>query len=163
MTSQLRAKPPSESLTNMTLMMGVDHGNTAGFVHGGSIMKLVDEAAGVASMRHCRGRVVTAQVDSLSFLAPVHMGDVLSIVAHVTQAWTTSMEVEVEVNRENPRTGEGELTTRAYLTMVAVDKDGHPVSVPPILAETESELRDQRKAEARRSSRIELRSRLEMQ
>lgn len=163
MSSQLQPKPPADSLTTMTLMMGVDHGNTAGFVHGGSIMKLVDEAAGVASMRHCRGRVVTAQVDSLSFLAPVHMGDVLSIVAHVSQAWTTSMEVEVEVTRENPRTGDGELTTRAFLTMVAVDRDGHPVEVPPILAETEGELRDQRKAEARRSARMELRSQLELQ
>ena len=163
MSPKLQSKPPADSLTTMTLMMGVDHGNTAGFVHGGSIMKLVDEAAGVASMRHCRGRVVTAQVDSLSFLAPVHMGDVLSIVAHVTQAWTTSMEVEVEVTCENPRTGDGELTTRAFLTMVAVDRDGHPVEVPPILAETDAELRDQRKAEARRSARMELRSQLELQ
>lgn len=163
MTTGLPAKRPEESSTTMTLMMGVDHGNTAGFVHGGSIMKLVDEAAGVASMRHCRGRVVTAQVDSLSFLAPVHMGDVLSITAHVTQAWSTSMEVEVEVWRENPRTGDGELTTRAFLTMVAVDEQGRPVPVPPILAETERERRDQRQAETRRGARMELRSKLEAQ
>ena len=152
---------PGESLTNMTLMMGVGHGNTAGFVHGGSIMKLVDEAAGVSSMRHCRGRVVTAQVDSLSFLAPVHIGDLLSITAHVTEAWDTSMEVEVEVRRENPRTGENALTTRAFLTMVGVDEQGHPVAVPQILAETDSERRDQQMAQSRRAARMELRAHLE--
>ncbi len=161
MAEHLDPKRPGESLTNMTLMMGVEKANSVGFVHGGSIMKLVDEAAGVASMRHCQGRVVTAQVDSLSFLAPVHIGDLLALTAHVTEAWTTSMEVEVEVRREDPRTRQGELTTRAFLTMVAVDTDGHPVAVPPILAETESERRDQRKAQARRAARMDLRSHLE--
>ena len=161
MTSELDPKRPGESLTNMTLMMGVEKANSVGFVHGGSIMKLVDEAAGVASMRHCQGRVVTAQVDSLSFLTPVHIGDLVSLTAHVTEAWTTSMEVEVEVRREDPRTGHGELTTRAFLTMVAVDTDGNPVSVPAVLVETEHERRDQAMAQARRASRMDLRSQLE--
>lgn len=159
--SSLPGKRSGESLTNMTLMMGVDRANSAGFVHGGSIMKLVDEAAGVASMRHCRGRVVTAHVDSLSFEAPVHIGDLISITAYVTQAWNSSMEVEVEVRREDPRTGDGERTTRAHLTMVAVDDFGRPAQVPPILAETELERRNQRRAEARREARMALRAHLE--
>lgn len=155
----MEARAPGQSLTTMTMMMGVDHANTAGFVHGGWIMKLVDEAAGVAGMRHCSGRVVTAQVDSLSFEAPVHIGDLVTLSAIVTQAWNTSMEVEVEVRREHPQTREGGLTTRAYLTMVCVDELGHPRPVPPLLVSTEAERRRQDAAEARREARIALRDR----
>jgi len=157
----VKAKTPSESATEMTLMMGVEQANVAGFVHGGSIMKLVDTAAGVAAMRHAKGRVVTAQVDSLSFLAPVHIGDLLTIEAVITQAWRTSMEVEVTVTREVPWTGEGGLTTRAHLTMVAVDEDGSPVPVPPLDALTPEEQRRQYQAEVRRADRIRLRDQLE--
>lgn len=157
----MQATPPDASLTTMTNLMGVGHANTAGFVHGGEIMKMVDNAAGVAAMRHARGRVVTAHVDSLSFLAPVHIGDLLSITAQVTQAWTTSMEVEVIVHRENPQTGEGELTTQAHLTMVAVDLQGAPVPVPHLAVSTDEERRRQKGAEARRAARISLREQLE--
>lgn len=157
----MKGRPPSASLTTMTNLMGVGHANTAGFVHGGEIMKMVDNAAGVAGMRHARGRVVTAQVDSLSFLAPVHIGDLLSITALVTQAWTSSMEVEVTVRREDPQTGDGELTTQAHLTMVAVDADGHPVAVPPLEVATEVERRRQKQAEARRAARIAFRVEME--
>ncbi len=157
----MNAKTPSDSATEMTLMMGVEQANVAGFVHGGSIMKLVDTAAGVAAMRHAKGRVVTAQVDSLSFLAPVHIGDLLTIEALITQAWRTSMEVEVTVTREVPWTGEGGLTTRAHLTMVAVDGDGRPVPIPPLDAMTEAEQRRQHQAEVRRADRIRLRDQLE--
>lgn len=157
----MEGKTPSESSTEMTLMMGVEQANVAGFVHGGSIMKLVDTAAGVAAMRHAKGRVVTAHVDSLSFLAPVHIGDLLTLEAVITQAWQTSMEVEVTVTREVPWTGEGELTTRAHLTMVAVDGDGRPVPVPPLSAETDIERRRQQQAEIRRAERIRLRDQLE--
>lgn len=149
-------KPPGQSLTTMTLVMDVERANSAGFVHGGEIMKLVDTAAGVTAMRHARGRVVTAHVDSLSFLAPVHIGDLVSLTAIVTQAWRTSMEVEVSVTREDPTTGDGELTTTAYLTMVAVDDAGSPVPVPQVEALSEAERRRQGQAEARRRSRFEL-------
>ncbi|MDH3307460.1 MAG: acyl-CoA thioesterase [Acidimicrobiia bacterium] len=153
----MEARRPGQSLTTMTLMMGVEHANTAGFVHGGWIMKLVDEAAGVTGMRHCNDRVVTAQVDNLSFEAPVHIGDLVTLTAIVTQAWRTSMEVEVEVRRENPRTGEGGMTTRAFLTMVCVDEAGRPRPVPQLLVETEIERRRQQGAEARRQARVALR------
>lgn len=156
MSDTSSANPPGQSLTTMTMLMGVERANSAGFVHGGEIMKLVDSAAGVTAMRHARGRVVTAHVDSLSFHAPVHIGDLVSLTAIVTQAWRTSLEVEVSVTREDPRSGEGELTTTAYLTMVAVDESGSPIPVPQIEALSEAELRRQAQAEARRESRFAL-------
>ncbi len=155
------AKKPTESLTTMAQVMQITDANTDGFVHGGSIMKLVDSAAGVASMRHAQRRVVTAQVDSLTFHAPVHIGDVLSLTACVTQAWNSSMEVEVTVHREDPVTGDQDHTTTAYLTMVALDEHGRPVAVPGVAPDTVEETRRQREAETRRQSRIQLRQDLE--
>jgi acyl-CoA hydrolase len=124
-------------------------------------MKLVDTSAGVASMRHSNGRVVTVEVDSLTFLAPVHIGDLVTLTAIVTQAWRSSMEVEVRVWREDPRVGQREQTTTAYLTMVAVDEHGRPVPVPPLKAETEEDARRQREADVRREERMRIRKRLE--
>jgi acyl-CoA hydrolase len=155
------AKTPAESLTTMAQVMQITDANTAGFVHGGSIMKLVDSAAGVAAMRHAQRRVVTAQVDSLSFHAPVHIGDVLSLTACVTQAWRSSMEIEVTVYREDPITADQDHTTTAYLTMVALDENGRPVAVPRVNPETDEEQRRQREAETRRRARIRLRQDLE--
>jgi len=154
-------KHPSESLTTMAQVMQITDANTAGFVHGGSIMKLVDSAAGVAAMRHAQRRVVTAQVDSLTFHAPVYIGDVLSLTACVTQAWNTSMEVEVTVHREDPVTGGRDHTTTAYVTMVGLDEHGRPVGVPAVAPDTDEERRRQREAEARRQARIQLRQDLE--
>ena len=147
-------KLPAESVTTMAQVMQITDANTAGFVHGGSIMKLVDSAAGVAAMRHAQRRVVTAQVDSLTFHAPVHIGDVLSLTACVTQAWKTSMEVQVTVYREDPVTGDTDHTTTAYLTMVGLDEHGRPTRVPAVAPGTGEERRRQREAEARRQARI---------
>ena len=158
----MEPKTPSESVSTMTLVMQLAHANSAGFIHGGEIMKLVDTSAGVASMRHSNGRVVTVEVDSLTFLAPVHIGDLVTLTAIVTQAWRSSMEVEVCVWREDPRVGEREQTTTAYLTMVAVDEHGRPVPVPPLKAETEEDARRQREADVRREERMRIRKRLEM-
>lgn len=153
----MRAKTPEESATQMTLLMGPSDANIAGNVHGGVIMRLVDTAAGVAAMRHVRGRVVTAQVDSLSFDAPVHVGDMLTISAVITQVWRSSMEVEVTVRRENPISGEGNLTTRAHLTLVGVDDDERPVEAPPLEARSPEARARQQAAEVRRAARIRLR------
>lgn len=153
----MEAKTPAESATQMTLLMGPSDANIAGNVHGGVIMRLVDTAAGVAAMRHVRGRVVTAHVDSLSFEAPVHVGDMLTIAAVITQVWRTSMEVEVTVHRENPISGEGNLTTRAHLTLVGVDDDERPMNVPPLDVDTDEARRRQQAAEVRREARIRLR------
>ncbi len=157
----MEPKTPSESVSTMTLVMQLAHANSAGFIHGGEIMKLVDTSAGVASMRHSNGRVVTVEVDSLTFLAPVHIGDLVTLTAIVTQAWRSSMEVEVRVWREDPRVGQREQTTTAYLTMVAVDEHGRPVPVPPLKAETEEDARRQREADVRREERMRIRKRLE--
>ncbi|HSR46077.1 MAG TPA: acyl-CoA thioesterase [Acidimicrobiia bacterium] len=156
----MEGKTPAESASTVTLVMQLIHANSAGFIHGGEIMKLVDTTAGVASMRHGNSRVVTVEVDSLTFLAPVHIGDLVTLEAVVTQAWRTSMEVEVRVKREDPRTGDQEQTTTAYLTMVAVDENGRPARVPEVLAETQDDIRRQREANVRREERIRVRERL---
>ncbi len=157
----MQGKTPSESAATVTLVMQLIHANSAGFVHGGEIMKLVDTTAGVASMRHSNGRVVTVEVDSLTFLAPVHIGDLVTLNAVVTQAWRSSMEVEVRVWREDPTTGGKQHTTTAYLTMVAVDKEGRPVPVPPLIVETAEEARRQREADVRRQARMRIKQELE--
>ncbi len=154
----MEAKIPQVSV--MSLVMQPPDANSSGFVHGGSIMRLVDTIAGVAAMRHAQSRVVTAQVDSLSFLAPVHIGDVVTLEAVVTQSWHTSMEVKVVVHREDPIEAEQTLTTTAYLTMVAVDGDGHPVSIPSLAPQTPRERERQQEAEVRRQERMHLRDRL---
>ncbi len=116
--------------------MGSADANSAGNVHGGTVMKLCDEAAGLAAVKHSRSRVVTAGMDRMTFLFPIHVGELVTFSATVNAAWRTSMEVGVRVEAENPRTGEVRHTNTAYLTMVALDDDGRPAPVPPLLAET---------------------------
>src|SRR5947209_8873199 len=134
--------------------MGVTDANSAGNVHGGTVMKLVDEAAGLAAIKHSGRRAVTAAMDRMTFLVPIHVGDVVSFCATVNAAWRTSMEVGVRVQAENPRTGEIRHTNTAYLTMVALGEDGRPAEVPPVLAQTATEERRRREAEMRRANRL---------
>ena len=154
MAEGMRGKPASESKSILVRWMGIADANSAGFVHGGIVMKLCDEAAGVASVRHCRTRVVTAAMDRMTFLEPVNVGELLSCSATVNAAWHTSMEVGVRVEAESPRTGSKRHTSTAYLTMVALDENGEPTPVPPLIAESETELRRQREAEVRRRNRL---------
>jgi acyl-CoA hydrolase len=128
--------------------------NSAGNVHGGTVMKLVDEAAGLASIKHSRAQVVTAGMDRMDFLVPIHIGDLVTFSAMVNAAWRTSMEVGVRVDAENPRTGEVRHTNTAYLTMVALDDDGNPTAVPPIAPASPTEERRMREAELRRANRL---------
>jgi acyl-CoA hydrolase len=134
--------------------MGVVDANTAGFVHGGTVMKLCDEVAGLAAIKHSRRRVVTAGVDRMAFLHPVHVGDLLHLSGSVNAAWRTSMEVGVRVEAENPVTGEMRHTNSAYLTMVAVDENGRPIEVPALVPETPDEERRAAEAELRRKNRL---------
>jgi acyl-CoA hydrolase len=127
--------------------------NLAGDVHGGTIMKLVDTAAGICAIRHCRTRVVTVTMDSMSFLHPVHVGDVVSLYASVNDVGHTSLEVGVKVEAENVRTGAKLHTSSAYLVFVALDENGKPTPVPPLIVETEDERRRQAHAKIRRESR----------
>ena len=150
----MEPKPVSESQAVLVKWMGIGDANSAGFVHGGVVMKLCDEAAGISAIRHCRSRVVTAAMDRMTFILPVHIGDLITCTSSVNAAWNTSMEVGVRVEAENPRTGEHRHTSTAYLTMVAVDEGGSPIRVPPLATESETERRREREAELRRANRL---------
>jgi acyl-CoA hydrolase len=151
----------NESRSVLVQWMGPSDANAAGFVHGGTVMKLCDEAAATAAIRHARSRVVTAAVDRMTFLQPVHVGDLLTLKASVNAVWRTSMEVGVRVLAESPRTGEVRHTNSAYITMVAVDEHGRPVdAVPPLRCETADESRREREAQLRRENRLAERDQL---
>jgi acyl-CoA hydrolase len=147
-------RPVEDSQTQLIQWMGVLDANSAGFIHGGSVMKLCDEAAGAAAVKHSRSRVVTAGVDRMAFLTPVHVGELVSFSASVNAAWRTSMEVGVRVEAENPRTGERRHTSSAYFTMVAVDAEGRPEEVPPLAPQTPTEQAREAEAQVRRRNRL---------
>ena len=140
---------------------GIVDANSAGYVHGGTVMKLCDEVAGLAAVRHSRCRVVTAGMDRMTFLEPIHIGELVTFTASVNAAWRTSMEVGVRVDAEQPRDGTLRHTNTAYLTMVALDDEGHPTEVPPLLAESEDERRREREAQTRRRNRLAERDELQ--
>ena len=150
----MEAKAPADSRSYLIRWMGIGDANSGGFVHGGVVMKLCDEAAGVAAVRHSGCRVVTAAMDRLTFTSPVNIGELLSCSAMVNAVWRTSMEVGVRVEAEDPRSGEKRSTSTAYLTMVAIDDEGRPTPAPPLRPETEDERRRQREAEVRRRNRL---------
>jgi acyl-CoA hydrolase len=141
--------------------MGVGEANLAGNVHGGVIMYLCDEVAGIAAVRHCGSRVVTVAMDRMTFLHPVYVGHLVTVKATVNAVWRTSMEVGVRVEAENIRTGEVTHTSTAYLTMVALDEEGQPTEVPPLAPETPDEHRRAREAQLRRDNRLAERERIE--
>jgi acyl-CoA hydrolase len=150
----VEARTAEDSRSVLVHWMGPTDANSAGFVHGGVVMKLVDEVAGLAAVRHSHCRVVTAAADRMTFLLPIHVGELLTLRASVNAAWRTSMEVGVRVESENPRTGESRHTNTAYLTMVAVDDDGSPTRVPSLRAGSADELRRESEAQLRRSNRL---------
>ena len=141
--------------------MGIADANNAGNVHGGVIMHLCDEVAGIAAVRHSGTRVVTAAMDRMNFRHPVYVGQLVNVKATVNAAWRTSMEVGVRVESENVRTGEVQHTSTAYLTLVALDDDGNPTEVPPIAPETPDETRRAREAQLRRDTRLAERQQIE--
>ncbi len=136
--------------------MGIEHANSGGFVHGGTVMKLCDEAAGLEALRHTRTRCVTGGMDRMTFASRVDIGELLILRARVNAVWRTSMEVGVRVEAENPRTGEVRHTSTAYLTMVAVDERGAPVPVVPldVPADDADGLRRRSEAQLRRKNRL---------
>ncbi|MDX6605887.1 MAG: hypothetical protein QOD14_427 [Solirubrobacterales bacterium] len=144
----------SKSRSELIRWMSIQDANSAGFVHGGVVMRMCDEAAGISSIRHCGSRVVTAGMDRMTFLNPVYVGELLRCCASVNAVWRTSMEVGVRVEAENAVTGEVRATSTAYLTMVAVDQEGEPIPVPPLVIEGPIEERRQREAETRRRNRL---------
>jgi acyl-CoA hydrolase len=150
----MESRPVSDSRSQLVRWMGALDANTAGSVHGGTVMKLCDEAAALAAVKHSRRRVVTVAMDRMTFLYPIHIGELVTFSASVNAAWRTSMEVGVRVEAENPVTGEIRHTNTAYLTMVALDDGGKPDPVPDLIATTSTEQRRLREAELRRANRL---------
>ncbi|HVF25401.1 MAG TPA: acyl-CoA thioesterase [Anaerolineales bacterium] len=148
-------KPISASRVTLSQLMNLEHANLLGNVHGGSIMKLADEAGALACMRHAQKKVVTVAIDSMTFRQPIRIGDLIILNAEVSYTGRTSMEAEVHVLAENPITGERTHTNTAYLVYVALDDSGRPSSVPPLKAETEDEERKMENAKERQQRRLE--------
>ncbi|UKK98777.1 acyl-CoA thioesterase [Brevibacillus brevis] len=143
------ARPIQQSrtfLTDLVLPPDTNHHHT---IFGGKVMAYVDKIACIAAMRHCRKPVVTASSDSFDFLAPIKTGEALNLEAYVTWTHKTSMEVFVRVEAENLLTGEKRMTARAYLTMIALDDQGKPTSVPGVIPDTEEERIQYEKAKER--------------
>jgi acyl-CoA hydrolase len=147
-------KTPNASRISIAQLMHPEHANILGHVHGGWIMKLVDEAGALACMRHAQKRVVTVAVDSLVFREPIKIGDLVTLNAEVTYTGRTSMETEVQVIAENPITGERTHTNTAYLVFVGLDDEGRPTPVPELILETEEEKQRMEQAKKRQAHRI---------
>ncbi|MDO9515696.1 MAG: acyl-CoA thioesterase [Syntrophales bacterium] len=155
------AKRVDASSVVMAQMMNPLDANPAGNVHGGAIMKLIDTVAGAVAVRHARANVVTASIDRLDFHSPVFIGDLLTLKAGLNMVGRTSMEVGVRVETENLVTGEVRHTASAYLTLVALGRDGRPVEIAPLALETEEQKRRNRQATARKKMRFEERKKEE--
>lgn len=150
----LPGRPVHESLSEYTQVALPNDANTMGNVLGGHIMHLIDLCGGLAAWRHARRTVVTAFVDHMSFLHPVRVGQLLILKSSVNRVFNSSMEVGVKVWVEDPNTGEVHHTSSAYLTFVALDESGRPISVAPVLPETEEEKRRFDQAGRHREDRL---------
>jgi acyl-CoA hydrolase len=135
--------------------------NPLGFILGGTVMHLIDIAGAIACHRHTRSLLVTAAVDGLQFLHPIKVGDLIILRSRVTAAWSTSLEVEVEVFSEETLTGVRRMTSRAYLTFVATDRDGQRVRIPGLILETDDDRQKAADADQRRAERLKARKALE--
>src|SRR5436189_610983 len=155
----MEAKPVRESASEYSELSLPNDSNGLGNVLGGKVMHLVDLAAAIAGLRHARNPVVTASVDNLAFLHPVHIGELIILRASVNRVFRTSMEVGVKVVTEKLLTGERLHTCSAYLTYVALDREGKAIPIPPVIPETEEEKRRFEQAGERREYRLELRNR----
>ncbi len=162
MSEILPGKRPAESLTEMVQVVLPNDANPLGFILGGTVMHLIDIAGAIAAHRHARSVLVTAAVDGLQFLHPIRVGDLIILKARVTATWTTSLEVEVEVFSEETLTGHRQLTSLAYLTFVAVDRDSQRLPIPHLILETDDDRRRAAEAEARRADRLKARQALEL-
>ncbi len=154
MDQPLDGKSVNNSQINLSQLMQPEHANVLGNVHGGWIMKLMDEAGALACMRHAHRRVVTVAVDQMTFRQPIRVGDLVTLTAEVSYVGRTSMEAEVVVTAENPITGVCTYTNTGYLVYVALDEKGHPVEVPPLIPETEAQRVRMDEGKARQAYRL---------
>lgn len=153
----MQGKRPEESRIVLTQLMGPGKANPIGHVHGGVIMKLCDEAGGMAATKHARRPSVTVVVDSMAFHSPVQVGDLVTVSAEITWVGRTSMETRVVVNAENVISGEITHTNTAYFVYVALDEQGKPTPVPAIICDTPEERERFERAESRQRYRLEQR------
>lgn len=153
-SADLPTRAPGATSSVLTYRTGISDANAAGDVHGGWIMKLCDDVAVIAAARHSGSLVVTLAVDGVLFRNPVKVGNVVTLKAMVNAAWTSSMEVGVRVEAENPRTGETCHTLTAYFTMVALDERGRPAAVPQLSPQTPDDARRWHEANLRRQIRL---------
>jgi acyl-CoA hydrolase len=154
----LTPKRADESATEMVQVVLPNDANPLGFILGGTVMHLIDIAGAIACHRHTRSLLVTAAVDDLQFLHPIKVGDLIILKSRVTCTFTTSLEVQVDVFSEETLTGRRQLTSRAFLTFVAVNESGERHPIPPLIVETEEERRICAEAHARRAARLEKKS-----
>ena len=150
----LAPKPASESATEMVQVVLPNDTNPMGFMLGGAVMHLIDIAGAIAAFRHARALMVTAAVDGLEFLNPIKVGDFIVLKARVTAVFTTSLEVEVTVYSEQALTGKRQMTSRAHLTFVTLERDGVRATIPPLAIETDEERRIQDAAKKRRAAHL---------
>ena len=149
------AKPVRESEHETSELMMPHHANNLGHVFGGIMLSMMDRTAAVAAFRHCRMNVVTASIDRVDFREPIYVGDLVVMKASVNFVGRTSMEVGVRVEAEELLTGRRRHTNSCYLTFVAVDRNGRPVEIPDVVAETPDQVRRHAAAEQRRKRRLE--------
>ena len=154
MSSSSSPKTVSASRTSLAQLMQPEHANNLGNVHGGWIMKLVDDVGALACMRHAQHRVVTVAIDSMVFRHPIKLGDLVLLTAELTNVGRTSMEVEIQVVAEDPLTGARKRTNTAYAVYVALGDSGEPVPVPALVAESPEEKRRQAEAKERQARRL---------
>lgn len=158
MTQETKGRPVSESRSEMSEFALPNDANMLGTLFGGKVMSLVDLAGALAAVRHARCPVVTASVDHMTFLHPIHIGNLVILRSQVNRVFRTSMEVGVKVSVENLRTREIKHTSSAYLTFVAIDKDGNRVPIDPVIPESEEELRRYNAAGVRREHRLAMKA-----
>ncbi len=150
----LTPKRAADSATEMVQVVLPNDANPLGFILGGTVMHLIDIAGAIACHRHTRTLLVTAAVDDLQFLHPIKVGDLIILKARVTCVFTTSLEVQVDVFSEETLTGARCMTSRAFLTFVAIDRAGGHVPIPPLLVETDEERKVCEAAARRREARL---------
>jgi uncharacterized protein (TIGR00369 family) len=154
----MKGRHPEDSRVILSQPMGVTEANILGNIHGGIIMKLCDEAGAIAAMKHAHSPVVTVAVDSMNFHSPVQIGNLLTVQAEVTWAGRTSMETRILVTAEDLLAGTITHTNTAYFVYVALDDDGRPSEIPPLICQTDDERQLYEEGASRQARRLERRA-----
>jgi len=145
-----------EKTLHMTMLATPDMANVSGRVHGGSLLKLLDQVAYACAARYCKSYCVTVSLDHVFFKEPIHVGELMTVLAHVNYVGSSSLEIGVKVVAENLKTQEKRHTNSCYFTMVCMGEDGKPRAAPPLIVENEAERRLFKAAEMRRELRKEV-------